>query len=318
MPPKPKNRVDSGRSCFVISPIGADNSPERRKANYVLRNLIRPALLKQGYKSPRRIDHLAPIGRIDDNIVSQLAKADLVVVDLAGLNPNVMYELGVRQAWCLPILPLAPEGTKLPFDIVVINTVFYPALGDYPTLTNKQIKLTVNRVRKQVDQISPKCSTPLTGPRVFQEVMKEFGERYSLNAVYRAKSRTLQDLKDALQQLRTELVRALGRPGPKKPQPFKEFVPLVERPFASLRDRVDVLRYTADHSEAIAPLADACLAICKDMDELQRRGSGLVQLLKMKSKPGNWKQRYNRSIKTIDGMKDALDPLVERIRCCFG
>lgn len=47
----------------------------------------------------------------------------MVVVDLGGLrpedapNPNVMYELGIRHAFGLPLVIMAWEGQRLPFDV---------------------------------------------------------------------------------------------------------------------------------------------------------------------------------------------------------
>jgi hypothetical protein len=47
----------------------------------------------------------------------------MVIVDLGGRhpedppNPNVMYELGIRHAFGLPLVIMAWEGQKLPFDV---------------------------------------------------------------------------------------------------------------------------------------------------------------------------------------------------------
>ena len=47
----------------------------------------------------------------------------MVIVDLGGRNPddapnpNVMYELGIRHAFGLPLVIMAWEGQRLPFDV---------------------------------------------------------------------------------------------------------------------------------------------------------------------------------------------------------
>jgi hypothetical protein len=49
----------------------------------------------------------------------------LVVADLTGENPNVMYELAVRHAWAKPVVQMMEEGGNLPFDVHANNTVFF-------------------------------------------------------------------------------------------------------------------------------------------------------------------------------------------------
>jgi hypothetical protein len=62
-------------------------------------------------------------GAINDEIRSHLVFDPMVVVDLGGKspsdppNPNVMYELGIRHAFGLPVVIMAWEDQQLPFDV---------------------------------------------------------------------------------------------------------------------------------------------------------------------------------------------------------
>jgi hypothetical protein len=90
-------------TCFVISPIGdrdADaSSPERRiyeDALQVLEEVIQPACA--GFGIPVvRADRISRPGEITEQIYRHLRDAHLVIADLTGANPNVMYELGLRH-----------------------------------------------------------------------------------------------------------------------------------------------------------------------------------------------------------------------------
>jgi len=58
-------------------------------------------------------------------ILSELAGCDLVIADLTDKNPNVMYEVGVRQALLRPLIFMCEKGQSLPFDLSDLRTVFY-------------------------------------------------------------------------------------------------------------------------------------------------------------------------------------------------
>lgn len=60
---------------------------------------------------------------INDDIRSHLVYDEMVLCDLGGMsasdepNPNVMYELGIRHAFGLPLVIMGWKGQRIPFDV---------------------------------------------------------------------------------------------------------------------------------------------------------------------------------------------------------
>ncbi len=109
--------------CFVITPIGDNSSDIRRHIDGIIDQAIEPAL---GEKYDIEVAHRKyEIGSINDRVIRSVLDSDLVIANLTNTNPNVMYELAVRYSFGKPAIVIAEKGTKLPFDVIDENTIFY-------------------------------------------------------------------------------------------------------------------------------------------------------------------------------------------------
>jgi len=121
----PKEQNEQGKKCFIITPIGNDNSEIFRKAKGVIDSVIKPVLQRNGFDDIKPAYEIMDSGMIGNQIINRIMNDDLVVTNLTGNNPNVMYELAVRHASAKPIIHICENGTTLPFDIKDSRTIFY-------------------------------------------------------------------------------------------------------------------------------------------------------------------------------------------------
>jgi nucleoside 2-deoxyribosyltransferase len=113
------------KKCFIIGPIGNDNSLTRENANKLLEYIIKPVLDDLKYESPSRSDYLNQPGLITSQIINGINEAGFVIADLTGHNPNVYYELGFCHTINKPTILMQSDNTNLPFDVGGIRTIFY-------------------------------------------------------------------------------------------------------------------------------------------------------------------------------------------------
>lgn len=90
----------------------------------VYEHLIKPACIDAGL-DPVRGDEVKSTNYIALDILQRILSSDVVVCDLSGKNPNVMYELGVRQAFDLPVVLIKDRRTERVFDIQGLRTLDY-------------------------------------------------------------------------------------------------------------------------------------------------------------------------------------------------
>lgn len=110
------------RKCFIICPLGDEQSDIRKRSDKLLNHVLEPVLLRNDYDAVRA-DQIPKVGFITTQIINLVVESELVIADLTGSNPNVFYELALRHASRKPYIQLVESGAKIPFDISGIRTI---------------------------------------------------------------------------------------------------------------------------------------------------------------------------------------------------
>jgi hypothetical protein len=116
---------ESRKLCFVVGPIGAEGTNERRHADLLMRLVIRPVMDQWPEFDIQRADQIAEPGMIDRQIITRLRDADLVIADLSTLNANAFYEIGIRHMVSKPIVHMQKKEESTPFDVSLFRAVKY-------------------------------------------------------------------------------------------------------------------------------------------------------------------------------------------------
>jgi hypothetical protein len=115
-------KKDDKKICFVISPIGEDNSETRKRSDQVLKHIISPAVEQLGYHVVRA-DKISKPGIITTQIIQHIVDSPLVIADLTERNPNVFYELALRHAIRKPLVQMIQKGEVIPFDVAATRII---------------------------------------------------------------------------------------------------------------------------------------------------------------------------------------------------
>jgi hypothetical protein len=102
--------------CFAIMPISDPEGYIPGHFKHVYEDIIFPACQEAGFNSLRG-DEVKQSNLIHLDILQRLLEAPMAICDLSARNPNVLFELALRQAFDKPVALIREVGTPEIFDI---------------------------------------------------------------------------------------------------------------------------------------------------------------------------------------------------------
>jgi hypothetical protein len=119
-----EKKQEQPNRCFVIMPVSDVEPYPTGHWQRVYQNLIEPACKAAGY-APTLASQVQQTNFIVLDILQRTISSEMVVCDLSSRNPNVMYELGIRQAFNKPVVLIKDTNTDRVFDIQGLRDVEY-------------------------------------------------------------------------------------------------------------------------------------------------------------------------------------------------
>jgi len=112
----PKDFDVDNRQVFVLTPFN-----DNYRHIYIT---IREVCGKLNLNCIRGDEEYIP-NEIFPEMIKQIIKSRLIIANITGRNPNVMYELGVAHALGKPTIVIAQDFTDIPFDLNNKRIIIY-------------------------------------------------------------------------------------------------------------------------------------------------------------------------------------------------
>ncbi len=125
--------------CGIVMPIAAmDGYTEAHWAEVL--GIVKDVVKEAGMTGDL-VSYAEESSLIHSTIVQNLFDSDVVICDVSGKNPNVMFELGMRLAFDKPTLIIKDSETTYSFDTAPVEHIPYPRDLRYPRIVDFKAKL---------------------------------------------------------------------------------------------------------------------------------------------------------------------------------
>lgn len=127
--------------CFIIMPIADCDGYDKGHFSKVYEDIFKPACVNANFR-PVRADEVKQTNLIHLDILQKLIDSPMAICDLSSRNPNVLFELGLRQAFDKPTVLVQEVGTPKIFDIAPLRYTEYRKELRYREVLEDQENLT--------------------------------------------------------------------------------------------------------------------------------------------------------------------------------
>lgn len=151
--------------CGIVMPISSIDGCDESHWAEVL-DIITESIENAGFEGSL-VSSADDVGIIQKRIIQNLYENPIVVCDVSGKNPNVMFELGMRLAFDKPTIIIKDDKTSYSFDTSPIEHIEYPRDLRFSKIVEFKDKLT-----EKISNTHEKAKNDAN----FTTFLKHFGE----------------------------------------------------------------------------------------------------------------------------------------------
>lgn len=181
--------------CGIIIPISEIDGCSETHWIEVL-GIITQAVEDAGFEA-NIVSNADDVGIIQKRIIQNLYDNPIVVCDVSGKNPNVMFELGIRLAFDKPTIIVKDEKTAYSFDTASIEHLEYPR--------DLRFSKIIEFKRKLTEKVQATYQKALGDPN-YTTFLKHFGE-FTVAKIDKKEVTEQQYLLEELKMIRSSIAR---------------------------------------------------------------------------------------------------------------
>jgi hypothetical protein len=151
--------------CGIIMPISTFDGCSEGHWSDVL-EILTEAIEESGFEG-NLVSNADDVGIIQKRIIQNLYENPIVVCDVSGKNPNVMFELGMRLAFDKPTIIIKNDKTSYSFDTSPIEHIEYPRDLRFSRIVDFKSKL-AEKIKATFEKSTTDAS--------YRTFLKHFGE----------------------------------------------------------------------------------------------------------------------------------------------
>jgi hypothetical protein len=198
--PAPAAPPEKPTTCGLVMPISlTDDCTEQHWAE--VKGILAEAIGVAGFDASL-VSDADEVGVIQKRIIQNLYENPIVVCDVSGKNPNVMFELGIRLAFDKPTVIVKDDNTPFSFDTGQIEHLEYPRDLRHGKIVAFQAKL-ADKVKATYDKA--------TSDPDYTTFLKHFGT-FSVAKVETKEVSIVEYVKQGFQEIREAISRLERKP----------------------------------------------------------------------------------------------------------